>query len=326
MRISVGGKEVLAGIDTGASGLRLLPDAVQGAQVQAGDTPEVFSFASGARPAGVIGRAKVAIGALSGEGSVHLVTKVDCVPGRPQCPGRLGLGYGFLGNGLPGEGFRALLGGSMGPTTVDTPLKLVGARRWIIELPRPGETRPGRLVLNPTAAEVAEFRMVRLVGGFRRPRRRRPARLGAGVPAPGGGGRSVCGLTTLDTGAHFIRVLNAPPGTADFKSGEALVVDFLDPDRTPRAAPAGVGWEDPADRLWDRPGPPAGAAAGRRSLLRILGALRPGSAADRPEKPVRRRLGCLSPSPQRSDWGSPGNFRQAPPHPMPGITGKEPTC
>jgi hypothetical protein len=236
VRLSVGGKVVFAGLDTGASGLRLLPDAAEGTGAEVTQTREVFSFGSGARPAGVIGRAKVAIGALSGEGSVHLVTAVDCVAGRPQCPGRLGLGYGFLGNGLPGEGFRVLLGGGMGPTSVDNAFAVVGARRWIIELPRPGEAAHGRLVLNPSEAEVAGYTMVRLVGGF-------ADRDGGGLHdavfgclGAESGGRRICGLTTLDTGAHFIRVSNPLPGAPVFKPGEALTIEFQDPDRRPRAS------------------------------------------------------------------------------------------
>jgi hypothetical protein len=236
VRISVGGKMVLAGIDTGASGLRLMPDGAAGAAVSDTGTAENFSFGSGARPAGTVGRARIAIGALAGEGSVQLVKAVDCAPGRPNCPGRLGLGYGFLGDGLPGEGFRVLLGGAMGPTSIDSPFAVIGARRWIIEVPRPGESGPGRLILNPTDAEVADYVKVRLVGGH--------------AESDGGGlhdavfgclrqvsnGRRLCGLTTLDTGAFGVRVLNAPPGGPSFATGEALSMEFLDPDRTSKAS------------------------------------------------------------------------------------------
>ncbi|HET9159937.1 MAG TPA: hypothetical protein VFN88_04950, partial [Caulobacteraceae bacterium] len=140
VRITVGGKPVLAGIDTGASGLRVMPDAAVGMRAEETAQAEVFAFGSGARPAGVIGRAEISLGALSAPISVHLVKDVTCITSKPNCPGRLGKGYGFLGNGLVGEGFRVLLGGSMGPTTVDTPLLAAGAQRWILELPRPGET------------------------------------------------------------------------------------------------------------------------------------------------------------------------------------------
>jgi hypothetical protein len=50
------------------------------------------------------------------------------------------------------------------------------------------------------------------------------------------GEQRLCGLTTLDTGAHFIRVLNAPPTSQPFKPGEALSLEFMDPDRKPVAS------------------------------------------------------------------------------------------
>lgn len=231
VQVSIGGKTLLAGLDTGASGLRLMPDAAKDAAVAPTTTPEVFSFGSGARPIGVVGRGRIAIGAAAGDGTVHLVQTVDCVAGRPQCPGRLGLGYGFLGNGLVGEGFRVLLGGGMGPTSIDTPLKVVGARRWIIELPRPGEAVPGRLVINPTEAETEDYRSARLVGGYaeRDGGGLHDAVLGCLSPS---GGVQLCGLMTLDTGASFVRVLNAPAGFRPWSTGEALSIEILDPDRT----------------------------------------------------------------------------------------------
>jgi hypothetical protein len=235
VRIEVGGKPVLAGIDTGASGLRVMPDAAQGMQVEETPTQEIFAFGSGARPAGVIGKGKVAFGTLSAEATLHLVKDVGCITSKPNCPGRLGRGYGFLGNGLVGEGFRVLLGGSMGPTTIDTPLTAVGARRWIIELPRPGEAK-GRLVLNPNEADLTGFRLVSLMGGH-------AERDGGGLHDAVFGclkhaqsGRSVCGLTTFDTGAYFARLLNITPGTPVWGAGDALTLEIQTPDRRPVAS------------------------------------------------------------------------------------------
>ena len=97
----------------------------------------------------------------------------------------------------------------MGRTTIDHPLIAVGARRWIIELPRPGDGAPGRLILNPSDQEVSGFTMLRLVGGFRE-------QDGGGLydsvygclrnEATRG---QVCGPVALDTGAFSVRVLNA---------------------------------------------------------------------------------------------------------------------
>jgi hypothetical protein len=236
VRIEVGGKSVLAGIDTGASGLRVMPDIAPGMKVEETPKEEIFAFGSGARPAGVIGKGKVAFGALSGDATLHLVKDVSCIASKPNCPGRLGKGYGFLGNGLVGEGFRVLLGGSMGPTTIDTPMLAVGAQRWIIELPRPGETAAGRLVLNPTDAEISGYRMASLVGGH-------AERDGGGLHDAVFGclkhkvtGRTLCGLVTFDTGAYFARVLNVPQTAPLWKAGDALQLELMTPDRQPVAA------------------------------------------------------------------------------------------
>jgi hypothetical protein len=95
-------------------------------------------------------------------------------------------------------------------------------------------------VLNPTAAELTSFRMVRLVGGF-------ADRDGGGLHdavlgclGPQKSEQRVCGLTTLDTGAFFIRVLNAPASAPALKPGDAAAVEFMDPDRTPVASAAMV--------------------------------------------------------------------------------------
>jgi len=50
--------------------------------------------------------------------------------------------YGIQGDGLPGEGFVAIMGVNMGHDPVPNPLIALGVKRWIVELPRPGETTP----------------------------------------------------------------------------------------------------------------------------------------------------------------------------------------
>jgi hypothetical protein len=239
--MTVGGAQVLAGLDTGAAGLRLLPDAAEAGEVRAGTATETYSFSTGTVLSGVVGQARIAIGGLSGAGSVHLVRGSGCTARVARCPGSLPFvtgptGYNFLGSGLPGEGFRAFLGANMGPSTIDNPLQAVGARRWIIELPRPGDPAPGRLVLNPTDEELMGFIFLRLVGGF---------------SEPGGGGmhdavaaclrnlsnrEAVCGPMALDSGAFSIRVLNPRLGPTPWPTGAALSLELLDEQRKPAAS------------------------------------------------------------------------------------------
>ena len=48
--------------------------------------------------------------------------------------------YGIASDGLPGEGFKAILGIDMARGRGRQPAsRFLGARRWIVELPRPGE-------------------------------------------------------------------------------------------------------------------------------------------------------------------------------------------
>jgi hypothetical protein len=276
----VGETPVLAGLDTGAAGLRLLPDVAKGAKAEA--ATESYAYATGTTLAGTRGRIRIGVGALSAEASAHLVTSTGCVKDRPGCPGSLGAGYGFLSHGLKGEGFRAMLGGNMGRTSIDHPLTVVGARRWIIELPRPGEGKDGRLILNPTDTEVAQFRTVRLAGQFREAE-------GGGLhdAVPGcvrndANGERVCGLLTLDTGAYFIRVLNAGEFVrAPWAEGAPLTVEFRGEAGPPISTRMVVGREAQVVNF---------GAAPRSEVIVQLGTA-PYFAHAVLYDPVRRRLG-----------------------------------
>src|SRR6202042_1623596 len=120
-------------------------------------------YASGSRYEGIVGEARVTIGAAHGTGPVHLIRSIGCFAYLPHCPAsRTTLEkYGIASDGLPGEGFKAILGVDMAPGRVGNPLRFLGASRWIVELPRPDEAN-GRLILNPTDAELEGYVMVPL--------------------------------------------------------------------------------------------------------------------------------------------------------------------
>lgn len=236
IQMTIGGTEVLAGIDTGAAGLRVMPDAIPAGAATAETAAEFYNFGSGTRLDGVVGRADIRLGGLSGSTSLHLVNKVGCGPRSPGCPGTLGLGYGFLGDGLPKEGFRVLLGANMGRTSIDNPLIAVGARRWIMELPRPGETAPGRLILNPTNEEVASFTALRLVGGFREEEGGGLHDSVLGCLTSEAGRARACGPIALDTGAYSVRVLNSPLRATPLEPGAPMALELTDVSRTAAVA------------------------------------------------------------------------------------------
>ena len=219
--ITVGGTAIEAGLDTGSSGLRILPGVLTEADARAGSQSDVYAYGSGARLSGVIGSAVVAVGGVARETKAQLIRTVDCTPNLPRCPAsRLALAdYGVQGDGLKGEGFKAILGINMADAKAPSLLRSLGVRRWIVDLPRPGEGAPGRLVLNPTDEEVAGYARLHVLPQF--------ARQDGGLHDAVSGclhndasGQSLCGAVLMDCGAPGVTVEVArtgplwPSGTA----------------------------------------------------------------------------------------------------------------
>src|SRR5262249_55093552 len=161
---------------------------------------------------------------------VQLVRMVDCFPKRPHCPAsRLSQAdYRIGGDGLPKEGFDAILGIAMGTGPVDNPLRRLGAETWIIILPRPSEDRPGTLILNPNAGELAgytwfptEHRLKDLPGG---------AEFHDGIPGClviKKSGKRICGPTLLDTGAPGISINSSDPADRNgWSKGDRFAIIF----------------------------------------------------------------------------------------------------
>lgn len=165
-----GGQPVAAMLDTGSFGLRVLASALAPAQYQPSDIVRRFFFGSGVVYTGELAKAEVAIGDASTGAPViiQVIGSVACAPRRPFCPAaRLDPSrYRIGGDGLPGEGFSAILGLSLRapavPNAALNPLMSFGNRKWIVKLPLPGQTAPGTLVVNPTEADLREFRLIRL--------------------------------------------------------------------------------------------------------------------------------------------------------------------
>jgi len=230
--MTIGGATVEAGLDTGSTGLRLLPGAAPVAMTRRRET---YAYSGGVKLDGVPAEAEVGIGGgLSGRISVHVATRIGCTIQRPWCsastlpPGR----FGLMGDGLDGEGFKAVLGLSMAGKPADNPLRALGARRWIVILPRPGEPDPGKLVVNPSDAEARDFVLLPLMA-------RTSWRDDSVHDAVQGclkdvtAAMTICGPVTLDTGANPIVLINAAAGPALW-NGPA-VLSF-------KGAPAGVAF------------------------------------------------------------------------------------
>jgi hypothetical protein len=258
--ITIGAQRVEAGLDSGSTGLRVLPGPLGSGDTQSTGRDSRYSYSSGAELRGTVGRAKVSIGAATGSSTLELVSSIGCSVGHSGCPAsRVPLAdYGVQGDGLKGEGFKAILGINMGEAEVDNPLRAIGVQRWIIELPLPGSGRPGRLVLNPTAEETAEYRSLHVVP------------LPANVIRGGGmhdgvlaclqklGTRlSFCGPTLLDTGAPGIEVANAT-GAVWPNNTEAALAFFGDHEKPATYAAFVIGERKFASRLVFIIQPPAG--------------------------------------------------------------------
>jgi hypothetical protein len=202
--ITVGGQPVLAGLDTGSFGLRLLPGAQFGL-AESGTQPVDAAFGSGVVLTGPIVRGQVAIGARAGSIDVQKVTRLSCTDKPPTCyakaytNGRPIDDFRVLGDGYTGSnGFLAIIGIRPNPDARPVnPLIQLGFHRWIVSLPQtPGAT--GTLVLNPSDSEVAGFTPV--------PSGQLPGRVLGCLSVAAVTAGPVCGQTDIDTGAPGIVV------------------------------------------------------------------------------------------------------------------------
>lgn len=226
--IRMGATEIEAGLDTGSTGLRILPGVLGPDDATAKGRSGDYAYGSGVRLGGDAGRGQLTVGAASGAAAVQLVRRIDCVPDQPRCPAsRLPIErYGIQGDGLPGEGFKAIIGTNMGEGPIGNPLIAIGARRWIVELPRPGDDKPGRLILNPTDAETQGFVMLPIVEAF-------AGRYGGfhdsvqACIAKAGETAKACGPLLMDSGAPGIAVANAGLGTV-WPGGTQATFAFYD--------------------------------------------------------------------------------------------------
>jgi len=227
--VQVGATRLMASLDTGSTGLRILPGALRAGDAAALDEPETYGYASGSRYEGVVGEATVAIGGLAGRSAIHLIETIGCFTYLPHCPAsRTTIArYGIASDGLPGEGFKAILGIDMAPGRVGNPLRALGVRRWIVELPRPGEGQ-GRLILNPTDAEVEGYAMAPLAAPYAHERGGGLHDAVPGCLANATTHARACGVVLLDTGAPGLAVANGRLDGAPWPDGSTAALEIFD--------------------------------------------------------------------------------------------------
>ena len=205
--VRIGAQTVEAGMDTGSVGLRVLSRALKPGNFHTSEQPVQIVYGSGVRLQGVEAQADTALGPVKGTMNFQLVTGIECTQNRPNCPASRDSfeHYGIMGDGIPGQGFSAIIGIKTDSIPLGNPMQALGIRSWIVALPRPGE--PGRLGLNPPEQEVSGFVSLPATD------RSESAPSGAlhGCLQNDATGKRICGFIMLDTGAPGIQVSSPDP-------------------------------------------------------------------------------------------------------------------
>jgi len=218
--VRIGGSDVEAMLDTGSAGLYVLPATLTASDATVSSAGFRQSYGSGVELQGVIARASLSLGDVTGSSDIGLVQDVHCVDDKPNCAAsRAGLADYRIGSGKPGVGFKAIFGINFRHTKAGNPLVAMGIKSWIVELPRPGEPNPGTLILNPTEQERAGYRLFHVD-------RDRSWLPGCLLKDPD----KVCGGVVLDSGAPGISVVASErPASFPWPNG-AKVTLALKPD------------------------------------------------------------------------------------------------
>jgi hypothetical protein len=233
--VVVGGAAVTeAMLDTGSSGLRVLQGAVPESAYSVSDQSSVYRYTSGVRLNGVIAKAVVAIGGAPSDAPIpiQIVRSVDCASEAPRCPAsRVSAeDYRIGGDGLPRQGFRAIIGVNMGKADAVNPLTRIGTHSWIILLPRPGDRNPGTMVLNPDSKDRSGYALFHTDEVLSR----LPAAGGFHDAIPGclvgeQDHKRICGPTLLDTGAPGLQLSSSNPSDlSGSRPGNHMDIAFKD--------------------------------------------------------------------------------------------------
>jgi hypothetical protein len=248
--IKVGGTEIEAGLDTGSSGLRVLPGTLANGDAQDGDESDNYDYSSGVHYEGKIAKGTLTIGPLAASVTLQSIKSMTCRSGRPDCPASdaTASDYGVRGNSLTGGRFRAILGVNMASADVASPLSTIGAARWIVELPRPGENVPGKLILNPTDEDIQDYVHLPILSAFHTQR--------GGLHDAVSGclinlsrKDKACGALLMDTGISGVMVANGPFGRTPWPDGTEAALGFYDAHNPRLIETFSIGLREQASRL-----------------------------------------------------------------------------
>ena len=248
--IKVGETMIEAGLDSGSTGLRVLPKTLRESDAKAGTQTDNYGYGSGTHFEGHVAVGTVSVGELSGKSTFQLIETVGCAKNNPQCPAsRVPLDrFGIQGDGLPGEGFRAILGVNTANADVQNPFSAIGVKRWIIELPRPGSSSAGKIILDPDDSDIQDFILLPLMPAFQKMEGDLHDAV-RGCIARDADGKRACGPLTMDTGAPGIWVTNSDLGNDPWPAGTSATLTFLSNEHPVVMERFTVGLKDHASRL-----------------------------------------------------------------------------
>jgi hypothetical protein len=225
--VSVGGSAPFdAFLDTGSWGLSLLPGAAPSSAYTNSAVADTVSFVNGVQLTGTRASAKVSVGAATSDVAIPItaVSNASCVAAVANCPAsQIPFSiFGIGGDGIPGQGFKAIIGVSLAFVTTTSgqgepnPLSYFGQGKFIVSLPGAGGDA-GTLILNPSTADLAGFTLFQLpaLGSTTLPNGLPAWRAGA-LPACINDQTtqvSYCGNTLLDSGTSNV-VIDSPLASA----------------------------------------------------------------------------------------------------------------
>jgi hypothetical protein len=164
--ISIGSTDIESMLDTGSPGIRVLPGTMHQSDFVATNHITSEHYGSGVLLKGVIARATVSVGGITSGMPINIaaVETVKCDSQHPNCAASHVSQQNYrIGGGSTGKGFKAIVGVNLAANgRVNNPLPELGVYKWIIILPRPGDTQPGALILNPDKKDLTGYTLFQL--------------------------------------------------------------------------------------------------------------------------------------------------------------------
>ncbi|NIF31532.1 hypothetical protein F3J29_05205 [Enterobacter sp. Cy-643] len=216
--LTIGGKPVETMLDTGSVGLRVMPGVLNVDNVERLNKPEHVQYSSGVQLDGELVRTQVGFEGVNIPTVIQLVESAQCNAIRPHCiASKAPIDQFRMGGDPVSAGYKAILGIGMTRNNAPNPLLALG-ERWIVILPRPHDSEPGKLIINPLNAETSGFRQIAL---------------SAQPPKPGDThhywkdseidgclerldtGEKVCGKNIIDSGSEGFIYFSADPQAQD---------------------------------------------------------------------------------------------------------------